>query len=214
MTTCQYYIKRTKKPRICSKKSSYTKSSFLAQNLSSMVDFELHLCSKHFGIVANQIRKKISHSAFFDFRYDDSLCSPQFGHNTSEWKFSQLLSILTQSIDEFNRITKASHNPESSVPSIPGVDDVVFIEEKSESEVLASKFEEAKRDGRYIDLTESTEQKSEVVELQIDCPVCLDTFSPRNIAFLQCAHTICTDCLSNIVKHNIAQQCPVCRCNF
>ena len=154
-------------------------------------------------MVATQIRIKIGANSFFDFRYGDSLFYTQFGFQ--EWKFAQLISILIQRINEFNRITQASH---------PGVDDVVFIEEKSESEVLASKFEEAKRDGRYIDLTESTEQKSEVVELQIDCPVCLDTFSPRNIAFLQCAHTICTDCLSNIVKHNIAQQCPVCRCNF
>jgi len=214
MTTCQYYIKRTKNPRICSKKSSYTKSSFLAQNLSSMVDFELHLCSKHFGIVANQIRKKISHSAFFDFRYDDSLCSPQFGHNTSEWKFAQLVSILTQSIDGFNRITKASHNPESPVPLIPGVDDVVFIEEKNEIEVLARKFEEAKRDGRYIDLTELTEQKSAHVEHQIDCPICFDKKSPQNVTFLQCAHPVCNVCLMNIESRNIAQQCPVCRVPF
>ena len=208
MTTCQYYIKRTKNPRICTKKSSYTKSSFLAQNLSSMVDFELHLCSKHFGIVANQIRKKINNSAFFDFRYDDSLCSPQFGHNTNEWKFTQLVSILTQHVDEFNRITQASRNP---VSSVHWADDVVFIEEKTEIEVLARKFEEAKRDGRYIELTELTEQKSVPVEHQIDCPICFDKNSPQNVTFLQCAHPVCNDCLMNIESRNIAQQCPVCR---
>ena len=215
MTTCQYYIKRTKNPRMCSKKSSYTKSSFLAQNLSSMVDFEVYFCHNHFGIVANQIRKKINHSAFFDFRYDDSLCSPQFGDNTNEWKFAQLLSILTQSVDEFNRITQASHNPGGfAVPSVPGADDVVFIEEKNEIEVLASKFEEAKRDGRYIDLTELTEQKSAHVEHQIDCPICFDKNSPQNVTFLQCAHPVCNDCLMNIESRNIAQQCPVCRIHF
>ena len=212
MTTCQYYIKKTNHPRICSKKSSHTKSSFLGQNLISKLNFELHLCSKHFGIIADQIRTTINPSAFFNFRYDDSLCSPQFDHFTNEWKFAQLVSILTQRIDEFNRITRVSHNP----------DDVVFIEEKTENQVLASKFEQAKRDGRYIDLSESTEQKPvadfqhgdnspEIRERQIECPVCLDGFLPQNVTFLGCAHLICNECLSNIVKRNITQQCPVCR---
>ena len=153
MTTCQYYIKKTNHPRICSKKSCHTKSSFLGQNLISKLNFELHLCSKHFGIIADQIRTKINHSAFFNFRYGDSLCNPQFDHFTNEWKFAQLVSILTQRIDEFNRITRVSHNP----------DDVVFIEEKTENQVLASKFEQAKRAGRYIDLTEPTEEKIRAV---------------------------------------------------
>ncbi len=135
MATCQYVIKNPKNPRICGKKSSHTKTSFLAQNLSSTLDFELHLCSKHFGMIAAQIIKKITHSAFFNFRYDASLCRPQFGHNTHEWKwswadmgrFAQLVSILTQRIDEFNRVTRASHSDR---------DDEVFIEEKSENFAL------------------------------------------------------------------------------
>ena len=135
MTTCQYFIKKTKNPRICGKKSSHTKSSFLTQNLSSTLDFELHLCSKHFGMIAAQIIKKITHSTFLNFRYDASLCRPQFGHNTHEWKwswadmgrFAQLVSILTQRIDEFNRVTRASHSDR---------DDEVFIEEKSENFAL------------------------------------------------------------------------------
>jgi len=214
MSTCQYFIKKTKNPRICSKKSNHTKSSFLTQNLSSTLDFDLHLCSKHFGMIAAQIIKKITHSAFFNFRYDASLCRPQFGHNTNEWKFTQLVSILTQRIDEFNRVTRASHSDKD--------DEVTFIEEKSENQVLGRKFEEAKRDGRYIDLTESTEQKTvadfqhcdnspEMREHQIECPVCLDNFSSQNITFLECAHPICNECISNIVKRNITQQCPVCR---
>ena len=40
---------------------------------------------------------------------------------------------------------------------------MIFIEEKNENQVLIRKFEEAKRDGRYIDLTEPTEQKSVAV---------------------------------------------------
>ena len=96
--------------------------------------------------------------------------------------------------------------------------------------MLDRKFEEAKRDGRYIDLTEPTEQKSDShdlqaepewdmdfyqsVEHQIDCPVCLDKYSPQNVTFLQCAHPVCNDCLTNIERRNIAQQCPVCRIHF
>ena len=202
MTTCQYYIKKTNHPRICSKKSSHTKSSFLGQNLISKLNFELHLCSKHFGIIADQIRTTINPSAFFNFRYGDSLCSPQFDHFTNEWKFAQLVSILTQRIDEFNRITRVSHNP----------DDVVFIEEKTENQVLASKFEQVKRDGRYIDLTEPTEEK--IREQQKECPICLEQFSPKNMTFLECAHALCNGCLSNLERHNVAQRCPVCRYNI
>ena len=86
---------------------------------------------------------------------------------------------------------------------------MVFIEEKTENQVLASKFEQAKRAGRYIDLTEPTEEK--IRARQIECPVCLDKFLPQNVTFLECAHPICNECLSNIVKRNITQQCPVCR---
>ena len=185
MSTCQYFIKKTKNPRICSKKSSHTKSSFLTQNLSSTLDFELHLCSKHFGMIAAQIIKKITHSAFFNFRYDDSLCRPQFGHNTNEWKFTQLISILTQRIDEFNRVTRASHSDKD--------DEVAFIEQKTVA------------DFQHCD------NSPEMREHQIECPVCLDNFSSQNITFLECAHPICNECISNIVKHNITQQCPICR---
>ena len=142
MATCQYFIKKTKNSRICTKNSSHTKSSFLAQNLRSELDFDIHLCSKHFGMISNQIRKKINHSAFFDFRYDHSLCSPQFGHNTNKWKFAQLISVLENCMERQER-----------------ADDVIFIEEKNENQVLIRKFEEAKRDGRYIDLTEPKRKK-------------------------------------------------------
>ena len=93
-------------------------------------------------MIADQIKKKIGANSFFDFRYGGSVLCP-----SQEWKLAQLVSILTQRIDEFNRATQSN--------------DVVFIEEKNAIEVLAKKFEEAKRDGRYIDLTEPTEQKSD-----------------------------------------------------
>ena len=184
-TPCQYFIKKTNNPRICAKNSTHTKSSFLAQNLRSELDFDIHLCSKHFGMIVDQIKKKITHSAFFNFRYDHSLFSPQFGHNTNEWKFFQLVSVLENCLEKFNRITQISHNPElaclpdevlelaaaaelvkqrvaaecAEVERQERADDVIFIEEKNENQVLIRKFEEAKRDGRYIDLTEPKRKK-------------------------------------------------------
>jgi hypothetical protein len=231
MATCQYYIERTKNPRICAKKSFHTKSSFLGGVCPDQIPgVEVHFCHNHFGMIANQIRKKIGIGSLIDFQQGgrDLWVVP----STREWKLAHVLSILTHRIDEFNRITQASHFAVPSVPEAPlrgvSADDVLFIEEKNENQVLARKFEEAKRDGRYIDLTEPTEQKSGAVdnlnthfppedekqEHQIDCPVCLDEYSPQNVTFLQCAHPVCNDCLTNIERRNIAQQCPVCRIHF
>jgi hypothetical protein len=233
MATCQYYLKQTKTPRICAKKSTHNKSSFLGGVCQDQIpEFDLHLCHNHFGMIANQIRKKIGVGSLIDFQQGIHGMGLFVHSNTWEWELAQLVSILTHRIEEFNRVTRASHRPEGfagpsgrvAIPlrgvSCPIVcdDDVLFIEEKNEIEVLARKFEEAKRDGRYIDLTVLIEQKSEPewdrsvvnVERKIDCPVCLDKFSSQNITFLRCAHPVCNECLSNIAKHNI-QQCPVCR---
>ena len=231
MTTCQYYLKRTKNPRICAKKSFHNKSSFLGGVCPDQIPgVEVHFCHNHFGMIAKQIQKKIGIGSLIDFQQGgrDLWVVP----STREWKLAHVLSILTHRIDEFNRITQASHFAVPSVPEAPlrGVSaaDVLFIEEKNENQVLARKFEEAKRDGRYIDLTEPTEQKSVAVdnlnthfppedenhEHQIECPVCLDKYSPQNVTFLQCAHPVCNDCLTNIERRNIAQQCPVCRIHF
>ncbi len=233
MATCQYYIERTKNPRICAKKSFHTKSSFLGGVCPDQIPgVEVHFCHNHFGMIANQIRKKIGIGSLIDFQQGRGDLNGHPTYYSREWKLAQVLSILTHRIDEFNRITQASHFAVPSVPEVPlrgvSADDVVFIEEKNENQVLARKFEEAKRDGRYIDLTEPTEQKSGAVdnlnthfppedekqEHQIDCPVCLDEHSPQNVTFLQCAHPVCNDCLTNIERRNIAQQCPVCRIHF
>ena len=233
MATCQYYIERTKNPRICAKKSFHTKSSFLGGVCPDQIPgVEVHFCHNHFGMIANQIRKKIGIGSLIDFQQGRGDLNGHPTYYSREWKLAQVLSILTHRIDEFNRITQASHFAVPSVPEVPlrgvSADDVVFIEEENENQVLARKFEEAKRDGRYIDLTEPTEQKSGAVdnlnthfppedekqEHQIDCPVCLDEYSPQNVTFLQCAHPVCNDCLTNIERRNIAQQCPVCRIHF
>ena len=203
MATCQYYLKQTKTPRICAKKSTHNKSSFLGGVCQDQIpEFDLHLCHNHFGMIANQIRKKIGVGSLIDFQQGIHGMGLFVHSNTWEWELAQLVSILTQRIDEFNRITRVSHNP----------DDVVFIEEKTENQVLASKFEQVKRDGRYIDLTEPTEEK--IPEQQKECPICLEQFSPKNMTFLECAHALCNGCLSNLERHNVAQRCPVCRYNI
>jgi len=77
MTTCQYYLKRTKTPRICAKKIKPHQIILFRTESHPELDFELHLCSKYFGMIVDQIRKKFNHSAFFNFRYDDSLCNTE-----------------------------------------------------------------------------------------------------------------------------------------
>ena len=163
MTTCQYYLKRTKNPRICAKKSFHTKSSFLGGVYPDQIPgVEVHFCHNHFGMIANQIRKKIGIGSLIDFQQGRGDLNGHPLQFSREWKLAQVLSILTHRIDEFNRITQASHFAVPSVPEAPlrgvSADDVVFIEE-NENQVLARKFEEAKRDGRYIDLTEPKRKK-------------------------------------------------------
>ena len=217
MATCQYYLKKTKNPRICAKKSTHTKFSFIGgifpPTSSFQEDFvpetlknvflwadsfmksgvELHLCHTHFGMIANQIKKNIG-----DFHSVSDL--------SQEWKLAQLISILQYRVDEFNQVTQESHS--ESVDEME--DEIKFIEARSEREVLDMNFQEAKRDGRYIDLTEN----SDIVEQKKGCPVCFEDILTQNMTFLQCAHPVCNECLSNIVFHNMAQQCPVCRHEF
>ena len=189
MDSCQYYIKRfTNNPRLCKKN---------AFRMSWDPTFPtLNLCKHHFNIIDKQIIQ-VEHSCPQNMR-DGYLCA-------------QIASMLQFRQDEFNRVSTGTSDPVAPVVPVPRSsidDDVKFIEQRSEIEVLDRNLEEAKRGGRYIDLTE---EKS--VE-HIECPVCLDKFLPQNVTFLQCVHPMCNECFSNIVKRNIAQQCPVCRHPF
>jgi len=195
--TCQYYIKRsTNNPRLCKKNAVRYCWGGLFEPLT------LNLCKRHFNIIDKQIIQ-VEHSC------------PQ--NTRDEYLGAQIASMLQFRQDEFNRVNTGvsdpsvvGFNPAHLVPRRSSIDDddVKFIEQRRGSEVLDRKMEEAKRDGSYIDLTE---EKS--VE-HIECPVCLDKFLPQNVTFLQCVHPICNDCFSDIVKRNIAQQCPVCRHPF
>ena len=231
MNTCQYYIKRsTNNPRLC-KKNAAPRQYVVSKNAPDVRGGNctfptLNLCNHHFNIIDKQIIQ------------DENSCPKNM---RDEYLCAQIASMLQFRQDEFNMVIAGTTDPsdisdpseahpepqaepewdmefyqrywdtleaEAEAESRSSDDDVKFIEQRSESEVLDRKMEEAKRDGRYIDLTE---EKS--IE-HIECPVCLDKFSPQNVTFLQCVHPMCNDCFSNIVKRNIAQQCPVCRHPF
>ena len=186
--TCQYYIKKTNDPRICGKKSyiifgeddDEADTGFLS--LLFPVGFEcsgpsLWLCRKHYKMLENQTKKLKARTSGISEKVIAS-------------------SLLHFHLKEFQQKTSVDDDPE-----------VRFIEEKTEDEILASKFEEAKTDGRYIDLT-----APDPVEHHIDCPICLEKISARNSTFLNCAHPVCNECLANMDRRSfVANECPVCR---
>ncbi len=190
--TCQYYIKKTNDPRICGKKSYiiFGEDDDEADNgffsLLFPVGFEfsgpsLLLCRKHSKMIQNQTKRLKARTS----EIPEKVIASSLLHSHLK-EFQQKISVDDAKHDE----------PE-----------VRFIEEKTEDEILASKFEEAKNDGRYIDLT-----GADPVEHQIDCPICLEEIPVRNSTFLTCAHPICNKCLANMDKRQfVANECPVCR---
>ena len=190
--TCQYYIKKTNDPRICGKKSYiiFGEDDDEADNgffsLLFPVGFEfsgpsLLLCRKHLKMIQNQTKRLKARTS----EIPEKVIASSLLHSHLK-EFQQKISVDDDKHDE----------PE-----------VRFIEEKTEDEILASKFEEAKNDGRYIDLT-----GADPVEHQIDCPICLEEIPVRNSTFLTCAHPICNKCLANMDKRQfVANECPVCR---
>ena len=43
------------------------------------------------------------------------------------------------------------------------------------------------------------------------CPICLEPLTENETGILNCAHEFCRDCLSQLYKSNLRQNCPVCR---
>ena len=76
------------------------------------------------------------------------------------------------------------------------VDEVKFIEEISESEIL---------DDSPVHVIPGPQK---------ECPICLDQILIKKMTFLECAHALCNKCLKKIQNRNVAQQCPVCRHHF
>ena len=203
--SCQYYIKKTNAPRIC-QKSGPLLNTFTDQGMP-----HLHMCDSHFWMVQREIvntvrgpRNRIPCGAK---GFNLARISSQW----DEFQLVQMYSLLQLRMEEFNRISLLRDGTSRPSP-VNLVDEVLFIGEVSEGEVLNRKFEEAKNDGRYIDLSENSEPVS--AERQIECPVCLETTSTRNSTFLNCAHSLCTDCLIIIERKNMAQKCPICRLPF
>ena len=175
--TCQYYIKKTNDPRICGKKSyiifgeddDEADTGFLS--LLFPVGFEcsgpsLWLCRKHYKMLENQTKKLKARTSGIS----EKVIASSLLHSHLK-EFQQKISVDDAKHDE----------PE-----------VRFIEIKTEDEILASKFEEAKNDGRYIDLTEDESKKY--------CPICIENFLPQNVIFLDCSHTVCKKCFFHIKK--------------
>ena len=189
--TCEYFIQRTNKPRICEKKSYIVLGEDVEENdtgffsLIFPVHFKcsgpsLQLCRTHSTLLEKQTKIKAARTPGIS----EKVIAPSLLHFHLE--FQQKISVDGAKHDE---------------------SEVRFIEEKTEDEILASKFEEAKNDGRYIDLT-----GADPVEHQIDCPICLEEIPVRNSTFLTCAHPICNKCLANMDKRQfVANECPVCR---
>lgn len=210
--SCQYYIKKTNAPRIC-KKSGPLLNAFTDQGMP-----HLHMCNSHFWMVQREIVNTVGGPNYLTGARNRIPCGAKgfnFARISSQWdefQLVQMYSLLQFHMSTFKAVISTLRDGTSRPSPINLVDEVLLIGEMSEGEVLNRKFEEAKNDGRYIDLTENSESVS--AERQIECPVCLETAPTRNSTFLNCAHSLCTDCLTNIERRNIPQKCPICRLPF
>ena len=196
MYTCQYYIKRsTNNPRLC-KKNAAPRQYVVSKNAPDVRGGNctfptLNLGNHHFNIIDKQIIQ-VENSCPKNMR-DEYLCA-------------QIASMLQFRQDEFNMVIAGTTDPSDiSDPS------EAHPEPQAEPEWDMEFYQ------RYWDTLEAEAEADsprltpQAVEHKIDCPVCLEKFSSQNITFLGCAHPVCNECLSNIVKRNITQQCPVCR---
>ena len=44
-----------------------------------------------------------------------------------------------------------------------------------------------------------------------ECPICMETFTASNTISFGCKHTICTNCITNMIKTKPCSTCPLCR---
>jgi len=185
MATCHYYIKKTNNPRICDKKV-YLSNNVLDLSPSAF----LPLCTQHCKIIQKQIITQIEGGGWVN---DFSRLINQW----DEYKITLMMSILQNRKDEFGRIIKSSPpiNPRERRVTF-AVDEVKFIEEISESEIL---------DASPVHVIPGPQK---------ECPICLDQILIKKMTFLECAHALCNKCLKKIQNRNVAQQCPVCRHHF
>ena len=186
--TCEYFIQRTNKPRICGKKSYIVLGENDDKNDTDTGYISLYNDTTGFLSLVFPVHFKCSGPSL-------QLCRT---HSTLLEKQTKIKAARTPGISEKVIATSLLHFHLEFQQKI-SVDDakhdepeVRFIEIKTEDEILASKFEEAKNDGRYIDLTEDESKKY--------CPICIENFLPQNVIFLDCSHTVCKKCFFHIKK--------------
>jgi len=54
----------------------------------------------------------------------------------------------------------------------------------------------------------------EISEEQQNCCVCIETLEKDEICKLNCSHTLCGNCINNIMKTQVNISCPLCRTNI
>ena len=185
-TSCEYYIKKTNNPRICKKNAS---SIFMEQGLH----FDLTMCTHHSWLVLRELVNTIGNPKNRIPRKGRGFDFQSIFSQWDDYQIAQMCSLLQFRIEEYNRLS----------------DEIQFIGEMSQNDLLERGFEEAKNDGRYIDLTESFEQKIDEY-----CPICLEEKYISNTTFLRCGHPICNNCLKIFNTKRMAKKCPVCRTQF
>lgn len=79
----------------------------------------------------------------------------------------------------------------------------------------AKRVERTLRTRQNMSCMRDEDHLSRVLEEELKCPVCLEEFvEPKS---LSCSHTVCRECLSNMVRHTSLEQrglpvrCPTCR---
>ena len=185
---CEYYIKKTTNRRLCDKKVCRS-NNVLDLSPSAF----LPLCNQHCKIIQHQIITQIEGGGWVN--------DIDFSRLVNKWdtyKITLMISMLQNRKDEFARIIKSSPPINPRERRVIFDDEVKFIEEISESEIL----------DRNNDSPVNV-----IPEPQKECPICLDHILIKKMTFLECAHVLCNKCLRKIQNRNVPQ-CPVCRHNF
>ena len=205
MTTCRYYIKNTNNPRICKKKAPEN-NTFCEQGV-----YGLHMCNHHFQIIQTQILNTIGRG--------DARCpsgpnggSMNFTHYVTgldEYQLAQMQSLLQFRKEEFYQVDYDSDATEDELDDDEWQNILVAFD-ILENEAKMLENEESKSVPFESEVNIISEQRDE----KLECPICMEQFSSNNMTFLECAHSLCNDCLRGIESRNIAQQCPVCRHEF
>ena len=209
MTTCQYYIKNTNNPRICNKNAPVN-NTFCEQGV-----YGLHMCNHHFKMIQTQIINTIGRGAgpnggFMNFAH--------YVTGLDEYQFAQMKSLLQFRIEEFLNESYDSDATEDDYDSDATEDEL----DDDEWQNILVAFDILENEAKMLENEEPQsvpfESEVNIISQQrnekLDCPICMEQFSINKMTFLECAHSLCNDCLKEIERRNIAQKCPVCRHEF